>query len=147
SAVETDSRGRVRLVAAADAASSALAGAPRFRRDGDLTPKDERGMFHAVNTMQPAYQPSGEVPPASGDRRYGDPAAAHTLPPQRAATIGDRLDAKGISWAWYAGAWKAASADTAAARDIIYKGEVRFQPHHQPFNYYAAFDPATRAAY
>jgi len=147
SAVETDPRGRVRLVAAADAASSALAGAPRFRRDGDLTPKDGRGMFHAVNTMQPAYQPSGEVPPESGDRRYGDPAAAHTLPPQRAATIGDRLDAKGVSWTWYAGAWKAASADTPAARDIIYKGEVRFQPHHQPFNYYAAFDPATRAAY
>jgi len=147
SAVETDSRGRIRLVAAADAASSALAGAPRFRRDGDLTPKDERGMFHAVNTMQPAYQPSGETAAAGGDPRYGDPAAAHTLPAQRAATIGDRLDSKGVSWAWYGGAWKAASAGSPAARDIIYKGDIRFQPHHQPFNYYAAFDPATRAAY
>ena len=82
SAVETDSRGRVRLVAGDGAASSALGGAPRYRRDGDLTPKDERGMFHAVNTMQPAYQPSGEAPAAGGDPRYGDPAAAHTLPPQ-----------------------------------------------------------------
>ena len=65
SVVETDARGRIRLVAAAEAASSALAGAPRFRRDGDLTPKDDRGMFYAVNTMQPAYQPSG-VAPAAG---------------------------------------------------------------------------------
>jgi len=147
SAVETDSRGRIRLVSAPGAPSSALAGAPRFVRDGDLTPKDERGMYYAVNTMQPAYQPSGETPAAGGDPRYGDPAAAHTLPPQRVATIADRLDDKGISWAWYSGAWKAASAGTAAARDIIYKGDVRFQPHHQPFNYYASFDPQTRAAY
>ena len=147
SAVETDARGRVRLVPAAGASSSALAGPPRFERDGDLTPKDERGMFYAVNTMQPAYQPSGEAAPAGGDSRYGNPAAAHTLPPQRAATIADRLDAKGVSWAWYSGSWNAASAGTPAARDIIYKGDVRFQPHHQPFNYYAAFDPATRAPY
>src|SRR5436305_6446399 len=71
SAVETDTRGRVRLVAAPGAASSALAGAPRFVADGDLTPKDERGMYYAVNTMQPAYQPSGETPAAGGDARYG----------------------------------------------------------------------------
>ena len=96
-------------------------------------------MFYAVNTMQPAYQPSGIAPAAGGDPRYGDPAAATTLPAQTLATIGDRLDAKGISWAWYSGAWKAASAGTPEARDIIYKGKVQFQPHHQPFNYYASF--------
>jgi len=28
----------------------------------------------------------------------------------------------------------------------MYGGTVQFQPHHQPFNYYAAFDPATHAA-
>jgi acid phosphatase len=146
SIVETDGRDRVRLVPAADAASSALAGAPRFRRDGDLTPKDERGMFYAINTMQPAYQPSAAAP-AAGDPRYGDPADPHTLPAQRQPTIGDRLDAKGVSWAWYGGAWKAASAGTLEARSIIYRGTIQFQPHHQPFNYYASFDPAARAAY
>ncbi len=36
-------------------------------------------------------------------------------------------------------------------RRVIYApdtpgGSPDFQPHHQPFNYYAAFDPATRAA-
>jgi len=66
------------------------------------------------------------------------------LPAQRTATIGDRLSAKGISWAWYAGGWNAALAD----RSKIYNGGLpNFQPHHQPFNYYAAFDPQTHAAY
>jgi len=40
-----------------------------------------------------------------------------------------------------------ARAQTPAARQIIYGGDSRFQPHHQPFNYYAAFDPAARAEY
>ena len=147
SAVATDARGRLRLVAVAESASSALAGAPRFVRDGDVTPKDERGMFHAINTMQPPYQPSGVAAAAGGDARYGDPADPQTLPPQRAATIADRLDAKGVSWAWYSGSWQAASAQTPAARQIIYGGDARFQPHHQPFNYYTAFDPAAHADY
>jgi acid phosphatase len=148
SEIETDAQGRfVRLVAAEGAASSALAGAPRYRRDGTLTPKDANGIFHAVNTMQPAYQPSGIAPATAGDPRYGDPAAPTTLPAQTLATIGDRLDAKGVPWAWYSGAWKAASAGTPEARAIIYKNPVQFQAHHQPFNYFAAFDPATHGAY
>ena len=146
--IETDAQGRfVRLVAADGAPASALDGAPRYRHDGTLTPKDASGRFHAVNTMQPRYQPSGNPPAAGSDPRYADPAAATTLPPQTAATIGDRLDAKGVPWVWYSGAWKAASANTTEARAIIYKGKVQFQPHHQPLNYFAAFDPAARAAY
>ena len=35
----------------------------------------------------------------------------HTLPPQTLTTIGDTLSAKGVSWAWYAGAWDAALQD------------------------------------
>ncbi|HEV7577843.1 MAG TPA: acid phosphatase [Caldimonas sp.] len=148
SQIETDAQGRfVRLVPADDAASSALAGAPRYRLDGTLTAKDASGVFHAVNTMQPPYQPSNIAPAAGADPRYGDPAAATTLPAQTLATIADRLDAKGVSWAWYGGAWKAASAGTPEARAIIYKGAVQFQAHHQPFNYFAAFDPAARGAY
>ncbi|HSB26061.1 MAG TPA: acid phosphatase, partial [Burkholderiaceae bacterium] len=91
----------------------------------------------------PPYQPSGNTPAADGDTRYADPSRPTTLVPQTLATIGDRLDAKGVSWAWYGGAWAAASAEpaAAAARTIIYRGKVRFQPHHQPFNYFAGFDP------
>ncbi len=150
SAIDVDAQGHfLRLTPAANAPASVLAGPPRYKRDGDLTPKDADGQFHTINTMQPFAQPSGNVPAAGGDGRYGDPARPTTLPAQTLATIGDRLDAKGVSWAWYSGAWQSAldeAALPADKRQLIYKGKVRFQPHHQPFNYYQAFDPATHAA-
>ncbi|MEO8924318.1 MAG: acid phosphatase, partial [Caldimonas sp.] len=150
SEIEVDAGGRfVRLVPAANAASSALDGPPRYRHDGNLTPRDASGMYFAVNTMQPPYQPSGIAPAAGGDARYADATQPTTLPAQTQTltTIGDRLDAKGVSWAWYGGAWSAAGAGTPVARGMIYKGKVFFQPHHQPFNYYASFDPKAHAAY
>ncbi|MDQ2733927.1 MAG: acid phosphatase, partial [Pseudomonadota bacterium] len=148
SAVEVDAAGGfVRLAPAANAVRSALDGPPRYRHDGLLTAKDAAGMYYAVNTMQPPYQPSGNEPAAGGDVRFADAAKATTMPPQALPTIGDRLDAKGVSWAWYGGAWKAASAGTPEARAIIYKGKTYFVAHHQPFNYFANFDPALHAAY
>ncbi|MBE7419196.1 MAG: acid phosphatase [Ideonella sp.] len=142
SEIELDAQGRfVRLKPASSMPASALAGAPRYKHDAQLTPKEPDGSAYTINTMQPPYQPSGAPPAAGGDVRFADPTRPTTLPPQKLATIGDRLDAKGVSWAWYAGAWGAASAGTPEARAIIYKGKVNFQPHHQPFNYYAAFDP------
>ena len=147
SEVDVDAQGRLRLTPAADAFGSALAGPPRYSRDSALTPKDASGMFHAVNTMQPAYQPSTLLPAPNGDVRYGDPAQAGTLPPQTLTTIADRLDGKGVSWAWYSGAWDRASAATPQTRADIFKGTVQFQTHHQPFNYYASFDPIAHGAY
>ena len=145
--IETDAQGRFKRFVPADTMPpSVLAGPPRHKRDSTLTPSDATGMFHAVNTMQAPYQPSYVAPAAGGDARYADPAKPSTLPPQTQATIADRLAAKGVAWAWYAGAWAAASAGTPEARAIIYGGKEQFQPHHQPFNYYAAFDPATQAA-
>jgi acid phosphatase len=147
-----------RLKTAQDSPASALDGPPNFQKSGNITPADYfgDGKFYAVNTMQPAYQPSGNAP-AVGDSsgQYADPARATTLPPQTAPTIGDRLSAKGIQWAWYAGAWDAALADgkqpAIKGRRVIYApdtpaGSPDFQPHHQPFNYYRNFDPATKAA-
>jgi phospholipase C len=65
-------------------------------------------------------------------------------------TIGDTLSAKGVSWAWYAGGFNAALADGRRApeekRTVIYSREkdaLMYQPHHQPFNYYARFAPGT----
>ena len=146
SAVDVDEQGRfVRLTPAPNTPASALAGPPRFLRDGALAPKDANGVFHAVNTMQPPYQPSGAPPVAGIDPRLADPARPSTLPPQTQPTIGDRLSAKGVSWAWYAGAWATVSAGTPEARAQIYRGRAHFQPHQQPFNYYAAFDPLTQA--
>ncbi|HWH82411.1 MAG TPA: alkaline phosphatase family protein, partial [Burkholderiaceae bacterium] len=61
-------------------------------------------------------------------------------------TIGDTLDAKGVAWAWYAGGWSTVESGSPEARKQIYSGKLNFQSHHQPFNYYARFDPATHAA-
>ena len=125
-----------------EAAVSALSGPPTFF-DGAVTPDG-----YSVNTSQPPYQPSGIPPAANGDPRFTDPAK-HPTPPQTFKTIGDTLSAKGISWAWYAGGWNEALRDGIQAPDakrtVIYnrEGGIKFQPHHQPFNYCTHFAPGT----
>ncbi len=121
------------LVVAANSPRSALDGPPNFTADGNITPDDV-----AVNTMQPAYQPSNNKPAAGGDPALGNPAAATTLPPQTMPNIGDLLSAKGVSWAWYGGAWQAALDGRGGA-------PVWFQTHHQPFNFFASTAPGTPA--
>ena len=145
SAVNLDANGNlIGLAPGTGNPSSVLNGAPVYLKDSTITPKDAAGMFYAVNTMQPPYQPSGNN--AAAVASYADPSKATTLPTQTQTTIGDQLTGKGIDWAWYAGAWNAALADAPnATRSVIYGGKVQFQPHHQPFNYYSRFDPATAA--
>jgi len=137
-----DANGKLALKPTSPA--SAMNGIPQFVNDGPLTPD-----LYAVNTMQPAYQPSGIAPAAGGDPALADPAK-NPLPPQTARTIGDTLSAKGVEWTWYAGAWNAALADgmqaPAAKRSVIYvrgAGSANFQPHHQPFNYFSRYAPGT----
>ena len=146
---------------------SALDGATAYA-SGNIAPLDYFGAgdgYRAVNTMQPAYQPSGNPPAAPGaDReRYANPAAATTLPAQTQATIGDLLTQKNIDWAWYSGGWRAANskpytynastgkfttttvyyANSAGTADETHND---LQAHHQPFNYFARFDPINGAA-
>jgi len=128
-AVEADG---VTLKVAANSKKSALDGPPRFVKDGNLTPD-----FYAVNTMQPPYQPSAVKPAVGGDPALADRANPSTLPPQTDQTIGDLLSAKGISWAWYGGAWQAALSGN-NGRPV-----PNFQYHHQPFNYFANMAPGT----
>lgn len=151
SAIDVDANGNfVRLTPAATSPASVLSGAPVYKNDNTLTPKDASGMFYAVNTMQPPYQPSGNAP-AAGDttKLYADASKANTLPPQTQATIGDLLDKKGLSWAWYGGAWNSTTATAEGDRKFPSTDPAapaaavtpNFQFHHQPFNYYAEFDP------
>jgi phospholipase C len=87
--------------------------------DGALTPDG-----FAVNTIQPMTPPF-------------DPAVANPemrLPLQTMPTIGDRLSAKHISWAWYGGGWKKAVAGKAADN---------FPYHHHPFAYFARYAEGT----
>jgi phospholipase C len=103
---------------------------------------------YAVNTIQPPFQPYAPGTPET--RR---------LPAQTAPTIGDRLSAKGVDWAWYAGGWSNANgdidapgwsngtgptcADPNAMPTAVFPNcpDKLFQFHHQPFNYYASFAP------
>jgi acid phosphatase len=106
---------------------------------------------YAVNTIQPPYQPYAPGTPP-----------ARRLPPQTAPTIGSRLSARGIDWAWYAGGWSNANGDvggpgwtngtaactdpqTAAGATFPNCPNALFQYHHQPFNYFAAYAPGTAA--
>jgi acid phosphatase len=105
---------------------------------------------YAVNTSQPIYRPFG--------------AFGAKLPPQTNPTIGDRLTAAGVDWAWYAGGWDNAAGITSGpgwtngsgptcsdpnvdpnTKAYPYCASNLFQYHHQPFNYFKAFDPSTPA--
>jgi acid phosphatase len=108
------------------------------------------GDDYAINTMRPPFQPSGIF-------------GAQLTVPQTAPTIGDRLNTAHIDWAWYAGGWSNANGnvggpgwtngtgptcsnpDTIVPSTFPYCANAVFQFHHQPFNYFAAFDPSTPA--
>lgn len=85
--------------------------------DGFLTPDS-----FAVNTVQPWTWPY-----------YPGTADSVRLPLLDLTTIGDRLDSANISWAWYSGGWDSALAG------LGNRGDIQFQYHHQPFNYYRKF--------
>ena len=63
-------------------------------------------------------------------------AANRLVPNQTFPTIGDRLTAKGVSWAWYAGGWNDALAG---------HPDSQYQFHHQPFIYFANYADGTPA--
>lgn len=86
---------------------------------------------YAVNTTQSVFLNDGGQ-------------GANLLPPQTMPTIGDRLTARGVDWRYYSGGWDLASnpSRTAAENERL-RTVIRFQWHHQPFAYFARFDPGT----
>ncbi len=98
-----------------------LDGAGKLVQDGTVTPEG-----WAVNTIQSTYQPHAAT--------ITDPKKL--LPPQTQPTIGDRLSAKKIGWAWYSGGWNDALAG---------KPAPSFQFHHQPFAYFQQYADGTPA--
>jgi acid phosphatase len=122
-------------------------------RDSNLTslcpaPKGLACGDYGVNTMQPFAQPRGVFNPQL-------PAQTEATRP----TIGDRLTAKGIDWAWYGGGWDNAAGnktgpgwtngpgpncgDPNATPNPAYPycPDRLFQFHHQPFAYYENYGP------
>jgi len=78
----------------------------RVVKDGDITPDG-----FVVNNLDPPYPPQ---------RVKNILRAPQTLP-----TIADRLDAAGVTWAWYATGW--GGGDNAVSQGLL--------PHHNPFQY------------
>jgi phospholipase C len=107
---------------------------------------------YTVNTTQPFYQPY--APGTAVTRR---------LPPLTTPTIGDRLSAAGVDWAWYSGGWSNADGrigepgwtngvgptctdpNTIAGAVFPNCADKLFQFHHQALNYYASLAPGTAA--
>ncbi|ROT97438.1 acid phosphatase [Altererythrobacter sp. FM1] len=125
--------GQLRPLVRPGTAASALEGPLRFQPDS-ISPD-----FRAVNTMLPPYMPGYQPDPDKPG--YALASSPLTLPPQSHATIGDRLSAAGVSWAWYAGGWSAALDGDAKSKEFPWS--PNFQPHHQPFNYFMRFAPGT----
>lgn len=127
-----------RLAVSHDSPASAMDGKPKFASHSTLTPD-----FWAVNTMGPAYAPAFSKDPNDPD--FADPHSPNTLPPQQHPHIGDMLGAKGIDWAWYAGAFQAALDGRGDGPPSEFPDVPNFQAHHQPFNYFASLAPGSAA--
>jgi len=131
----------VTLTTSATSPASALSGPPTFVASTVITPAIG-GVFYSVNTSQPPFPPSGNAVTSTPPQQSVNLLSTSTLPPQTQTNIGDLLTAAGIDWAYYSGGWNFAlanppfTAGTSAANP-------NFQYHHQPFNFFAAFDPST----
>ena len=95
-------------------------------QDGPLTPDG-----YVVGTLFPAANPH---PPATPTEQL--------VPPQTFATIGDRLSAKKLDWAWYAEGWNEIIAG-ATLNEAGTDPSTLFQYNHQPFVYFAAYAEGT----
>lgn len=97
----------------------------KFDAHGDLlNPKGYKvtpDMF-AVGDLEPIH------PPTNPNKPPDERVPAQTFP-----TIGDRLNERGIPWAWYAEGW-----DAGQTGDLTV-----LVPHHQPFNYFANYAAGT----
>jgi phospholipase C len=87
--------------------------------DGAVTPDK-----YVVNTAYTVNAPHPSNVPAE-----------NLVPNQTMPTIGDRLSAKGITWAWYSGGWNQA---------IAGNPDPLFQFHHQPFAFFANYADGTQ---
>jgi phospholipase C len=97
-------------------------------------PKCEPGHFYMVNNDNPGFLPNGTVDAAGI-------AGGGSIPPSSVRTIGEALNDKGVSWAYYGGAYAAAVAGQPIGR--AYCNICNFE------SYATAImgDPAQRAAH
>jgi acid phosphatase len=101
------SKGVPQLALNASSPASALTGPPSFAASTAVAPLDYFGTgdgYRAINTIQPAFEPSGNAPAAGAtgnDLLMANPGSASTLPAQTQTTVGDQLTAANVDWAWW----------------------------------------------
>ena len=117
-------------------------------------PNCQPGHYYMLDNTNPGYLPNGTIAPA----------VQGTLPPSPVRTIGDALNEKKISWAYYGGAYNDAvilaneavalnpanpSLSAAAATDLAHVMGQAYCQICNPFQYATSImgDPAQRAAH
>jgi acid phosphatase len=132
----------------ASSPKSAMEGIPKFGPSALTPPEtlaDGQTISYAVNTMMPPFAPTPYKVGADGVVDFTQESNAMAVPPQTHENIGDKLNKRGIEWAWYAGAFQQTidmhGKNTNDGTPVI----PNFQYHHQPFNYYANLGPGTAA--
>ena len=121
-------------------------------------PANLRGSFSPPLFDLP-YDPHGvlinDLPPLNGPTE-ADPHALKFSPPPAEQTypnIGDRLNAAGISWAWYNEGWNAVkpwALKSAFGRDsgsAVVDTNRLYVPHHNPFQFYPSWFDNVRAGH
>jgi phospholipase C len=108
------------------------------------SPNCEPGHFYMINNDSPGFLPDGTVDSAGI-------AGGGSVPPTNIKTIGDALNEKGVSWAYYGGAYNAAvalqhnpsSTDPAVQVGAAYCNICNFESYATSI----MGDPAQRAAH
>jgi phospholipase C len=103
----------------------------------------DAGHFYMINNMSPGFLPNGTVDAANI-------LTGAKVPPSRLRTIGDALNQKGISWAYYGGGFNAAVRVANGSTDPVDQLiAVNYCDICNPFSYATSImgDPAQRAAH
>ena len=105
-----------------DAKVAKLDASGKLMSDGYISPDG-----HVINTAYTVNSPHPKSFDAPDQKGF-------LVPELTDPTIGDRLNDKGVSWAWYSGGWNNALAGSA---------DANFQFHHQPFAFYKNYADGT----
>jgi phospholipase C len=101
------------------------------------------GRYYMINNLSPGYLPNGKIDAASIE-------TGGKVPPSSLRTIGDALNEKGISWAYYGGGFNAAVRVANGSTDPVDKLIAQnYCDICNPFSYVSSImgDPAQRSAH
>ena len=106
-------------------------------------PNCDHGRFYMINNMSPGFLPNGTVDTANI-------LTGAKVPPSRLRTIGDALNEKGISWAYYGGGFNAAVRVANGSTDPVDQLlTINYCDICNPFSYATSImgNPTQRAAH